>query len=545
MAVINLDEIELRRLGLQEQLNLLKTHEERNRLGQFATPTELATDMLLYAKSLLLSDVPIRFLDPAFGSGSFLSALLRTFPLTDINDVIGYEMDEVYTKQVIKLWSGVPLKLHQADFTRVCPPKDNCEKANLLICNPPYVRHHHLSKNDKLWLQKRVAQLIGIKLSGLSGLYGYFLCLAHQWMAKDCLAGWLIPGECLDVNYGQQIKEYLLKQVTLLRVHRFDAKDLQFSDALISSAVVWFSNTPPSALHEVEFTYGGTLLAPLASRSVPLQELKSNGKWSMYFGNIGVHWHTEVDVDNRQTPMVNEVHSKLPGNREYVLSDLFEIKRGVATGSNKFFILTKEQTLSYGIAQKFLRPILPGSRYLPADEIKGDDEGNPLLENTYFLLSCYLAEEDVRIADPALWEYLQMGKASGVHNGYLCRHRNPWYGQEVRPPALFLCTYMGRQSRKKQRPFRFIFNQSCATATNVYLLLYPKPWLQKMLHDQPALARVVWHYLNTIPISTLVDSGRTYGDGLHKLEPGELSRIPVNTFMYTLSANTALSPVLL
>jgi adenine-specific DNA-methyltransferase len=531
MDIIDVEELERKRLNLQERLNKLKTHEERNRLGQYATPTVLATDMLQYSKSLLPSDAPIRFLDPAFGSGAFFSALLRTFPLKRINSVAGYEIDEIYIQQVMDLWHDFHLELHHADFTRVSPPESEHEKATLLICNPPYVRHHYLSKEDKSWLQARVTRLINIKLSGLSGLYGYFLCLAHQWMADNCLAGWLIPGEFLDVNYGQQIREYLLSHVTVLRIHRFDANDLQFSDALTSSAIVWFRNTLPSAQHEVEFTGGGTLLAPLISRFVSLRSLKSNYKWSTYFRNYTEQWSL-FSIEEVTSPILrsNEYHS-ISTSREYILSDLFEIKRGVATGANKFFILTDEQVQAYGIAQKFLKPVLPGPRFLSVDEIKADAKGMPLLEKVYFLLSCNFTEEFVKKDDILLWKYLQMGKERGIHNGYLCRHRTPWYVQEYRPPAPLLCTYMGRQSRERRSPFRFILNQSCATATNVYLLLYPRPWLQEMLHSQPELMRMIWRYLNAIPVSMLVDGGRTYGDGLHKLEPGELGRIPVSSLV--------------
>ena len=72
--------IEDRRLVLQATCDAGKTQKERNQLGQFATPTALATDVLDHARALLPPDVPVRFLDPAIGTGSFYSALLRTFP---------------------------------------------------------------------------------------------------------------------------------------------------------------------------------------------------------------------------------------------------------------------------------------------------------------------------------------------------------------------------------------------------------------------------------------------------------------------------------
>ena len=76
----------------------------------------------------------------------------------------------------------------------------------MVICNPPYVRHHHLHNGEKTRLQLRTQQAIGIKMSGLAGLYCHFLGLSHAWMAEGGVAGWLIPSEFMDVNYGQTVK---------------------------------------------------------------------------------------------------------------------------------------------------------------------------------------------------------------------------------------------------------------------------------------------------------------------------------------------------
>lgn len=46
-------ELEKQRLAIQNSLDAAKETTERNRMGQFATPTRLAVDILRYAKALL------------------------------------------------------------------------------------------------------------------------------------------------------------------------------------------------------------------------------------------------------------------------------------------------------------------------------------------------------------------------------------------------------------------------------------------------------------------------------------------------------------
>ena len=81
------------RVVLQADLDAAKERTERNRLGQFATPSRLAVDMLSYAKTLLGQHTKVQFLDPALGTGAFYSALLSAFPKNDIKSPVGYEID--------------------------------------------------------------------------------------------------------------------------------------------------------------------------------------------------------------------------------------------------------------------------------------------------------------------------------------------------------------------------------------------------------------------------------------------------------------------
>jgi len=508
LNVEELDRREFARLEAQAKLDGAKTQRERNKLGQFATPAALASDVLRYANVLLPPDLKIRFLDPAFGTGSFYSALLRVFAKGRVAAAAGYEVDPLYCEEAIRIWDGTSLKLKVADFTRTMPPSTGVEKANLLICNPPYVRHHHLGRDAKVWLQQATERAVGVKPSGLAGLYCYFLLLSHAWMAKDALAGWLVPSEFMDVGYGKKVKDYLLGQVTLLRIHRFDPTKAQFADALVSSAMVWFKHASPPASHTVEFTFGGTLLRPEVSGVVPAETLRSAAKWTT-FPNALLEAKKTVPTEAR-------------------LSDLFDIKRGIATGANEFFVLTPEEVRSHRLPRRFLKPILPSPRYLPTDEVESDDRGEPLLDSKRFLLSCNLPEEVVRASYLDLWRYLQKGVENGISERYLSRHRHPWYSQEHRPPVPILCTYMNRRGVADGKLFRFVLNHSRATAPNVYLMLYPKPVLRRALDDRPELLREVWLALSGMAPETLLGEGRVYGGGLHKIEPKELGNVPAD-----------------
>lgn len=87
---------------------------------------------------------------------------------------------------------------------------------------------------------------------------------------------------------------------------------------------------------------------------------------------------------------------------------------------------------------------------------------------------------------------------------------------------------MGR-ARKGLAPFKFYWNQSDATATNVFLLLVPKGPLASRLRDAPALAGALRDVLAAVDLAELIGHGRVYGGGLHKLEPRELGRLDVSS----------------
>jgi hypothetical protein len=513
-----LKDIETARIAEQARLDQAMGAERRNQSGQFATPGPLAEDIVRFCRAQSKTrPAPVRFLEPSIGTGSFFSALQRIYPSDLIEGAMGVEIDQEHAAVSRRLWKHSKLTLKCADFTTLRPPR---EKFNLLITNPPYVRHHHIHASNKKRLQSAIQQQLGLGISGLAGLYCYFLLLADAWVEEGGLSVWLIPSEFMDVNYGKALKEYLTTRVRLLHIHRFCPTDAQFADALVSSAVVVFQKNPPAG-QEVTFSLGGSMLSPQRSTKLSLAQIQLDDKWTQFT--------VFTDRASQQDPEAIR------------LGDLFTIRRGLATGNNRFFILPRTKARQLALPDEWLLPILPPPRKLPDKVIEADVDGHPRLDPQLVLLDCRLPETAIRDRYPALWRYLQEGKRQKTHETYLTSRRTPWYSQEDRPPPPFLCTYMGRNGNGR-KPFRFLWNQSKATAHNVYLLLYPKGEFKDTLRRNPALYEKVFSALQSLDTETITGNGRVYGGGLFKMEPNELATIPAQFILDALSVTPKKKP---
>ncbi len=473
----------------QSNIDNAKSIESRRLLGQFATPPELASDIAKETVPFLTKRNSLNLLEPSAGNGAILSAFLGV-PEIQISHATAIELDPDFFESGRRIWKNFPVEYRNADFTTTTPD----EMFDLIVANPPYIRHHRLDSLSKKRLKNSVLEETGINISGLASTYCHFILLSLKWMKPGAIATWLIPSEWMSVNYGSALRTFFTEKVRLLRIHHFDAEDVRFTDALVSSCVVWFSNDSPS--ESVLFTSGSSLINPNHSEVISTEMLSSSEKWP---------------------PTKFQTNSNIKAK----LRDFFTIRRGIATGDNAYFVLSESDVKAKNLPSEFLKPILPSPRHLDTNCVQSDAQGTPLNIQRLFLFDC--TGYSLEAFPESVLAYLAEGEKYTAKRK-LCASRIHWFDQEHREPSPILCSYMGRGDGVGA-PVRFILNLSKAIATNSYLMLYPKGALRRYLKSHPQDIEIACSILQSIPASEFRRVGRSYGGGLQKMEPGELGNL--------------------
>ncbi len=472
----------------EQALERVNSRERRYGLGQFFTPPPIAE---LMAEAILGID-PQACLDPGVGGGVLLRAV-GPGPKRFGCDI---DPSAVQLARGALEAQGGDLELVHGDFLSLDGWPFSIAEFDAIIANPPYIRHHNLTLQQKA-LAKHYSRTFGLAISSLSGSYVYFFLEAIRRLRFGGRLAFITPTEFLDVRYGAPLKEALLNSCDIDELIVLEMDELAFDGVLTTSAIT-IATKRERATRRLVMTEAQLNGSIARGRQVQLarDEVRADGSWTALLPSRA----------ERIRPLV--------AGRSAKLSDYARVRRGIATGDNSFFCLTQDQVDRWGLEPRFLVPVASGSKDLP-------DNGSVLTREFWsarkdsgapsWLLWCH--EPKSVLAGTAVLRYIEHGEAKGLPERFNCKTRKPWYGVERVPPADFFVTYMSRQRA------RFVRNElgaRCLTSLlNVWAGDGIEPdQLRPMLEDE-ANAQLLREF------------GRTYGGGLGKIEPGDLLRLPV------------------
>ncbi|MCT2538232.1 SAM-dependent methyltransferase [Aquibacillus koreensis] len=474
---------------LEQQVLKQKSIMDRKQKGQFFTPSFISEILGLW---LTTTSSPItNVLDPAIGYGSLVSPLPHVLP------VDGYDIDEEllqFAEDALSDHSSLNL-IHKDYLT-----SDWNKQYDGIVCNPPYIRFREFK--DKQKYLNLFQDKLGLKLSGATNLYAFFLIKALHQLSEKGRAAFIIPSDFLHADYGEIIKEYMLKKANLHLVVIADFHLNWFDDAVTTSALFFFDNA--KQVEETEFVHltNQTELPILKQHlinyyenkpigtSIPSIQIKPNKKWRMYYQTQG-----------------NTIYKNTKP-----LSTFAKVSRGIATGANHFFCLTEADLETWHIDQKYVSPCVTKSHQL-AKHFFTQDDFEELVQMNAPIYLLDIKKEDAD--DPHVHTYIQHGEQQGYHERFLTKKRRPWYKNEKRNPADILVNVFSRGKVK------FIRNEANVRNLTAFHCIFVHPQYRDDLEVLMAF------FMTDICQSLLEQYHREYGKGLKKFEPNDLNQSEV------------------
>lgn len=486
----------------------------RKALGAYYTPPELASVLVRWA----VDDDTTRVLDPSHGDGRFLQAAIDRLRGLGVRApqrrVFGAELDSSAIGRPALLRADVPVQnLVAGDFFATDLDSWDGKRFDAIVGNPPYVRHHLLPAGSKRLAQLH-ARRVGIALSERADAWAYFCAALLDYLEPRGRLALLLPGAVLHAEYALPLLHKLSEaggRVRLIRIQRRLFEDAAERTVVLlidgRHASIGVDYCEVSDVKELASVLGGKSSSSVGWRSsasldsdtvaVPALRLRTRLRWFV-------------------SPDVADIWERITETREVrLLGDVAEIRIGVVTGANRFFVLDEPTARTLRGSGVATMPIvsrgawLNGVRWTEDDQQLRRDKPSQLL-----LVDSRARRERLR---KALREAIDGAEEQAIDERSHCKLRKPWYSlRDWRPPKLFL-PYMASV------PPRLVVNHAQATCTNAIHRVDLKT-------GQPgaaAIAAASWTSLYRLSAELV---GRSYGAGVLKLEPNEAVQLRIPIF---------------
>jgi hypothetical protein len=449
---------------------------ERRGDGATYTPGPIVQAMIEWASQGPKID---RVVDPGSGSARFAVAAGLTFEKAEI---VAVELDPVAAllsrANLASRGMEKRARVVVGDYRAFAP--STIDGRTLYVGNPPYVRHHKIAPEWKVWLTS-TARVRGANASQLAGLHvHFFLATVANAQAGD-RGVYITSSEWLDVNYGSLVRELVLDGLGGQAIHVIAPEAQPFEDAQTTGAITCFEvGSEPS--------------------SVRLRRVKDVSELGNLSGGQPVRRERLAEA-KRWTPLLRAARKVPEGHIQ--LGEMCRVHRGAVTGANRIWVVDPARS---ELPERVLFPSVTRARELFA-------AGSTLADLGALRVVIDLPSDldELDSSDrPSVERFIRRARRLGAHEGYIASHRRAWWSVGLREPAPILATYMARRTPA------FVRNLADARHINIAHGLYPREALPSDTLDRLA---------TVLRDSIQLGHGRTYAGGLTKFEPKELERL--------------------
>jgi adenine-specific DNA-methyltransferase len=387
------------------------------------------------------------------------------------------------------------------------------------VGNPPFIRYQTFPEPHRGRAMAILSRL-GLEPNRLTNIWVPFVAAATATLVEGGRLALVLPAELLQVSYAAQLRSFLTARFA--RIDVIACNELFFAgaeqevvllladgardpaatanggdagnvgDAGDTGDACRVALTPIRTAAEVTARPPAAVLAGAVPKAIRHRE----EKWLQYF------------LTAREIDLMRELRGAAAVT---TLGTHAGVDVGVVTGSNEFFVLSRRRVEELSLEEHVLPLVsraaqLKGARITAAEwqALAAAGDRVQLLH-----LGPPKGPRNGAPPAPAVASYIRQGEAGGVHRGYKCSIRSPWYAV----PAVWVPDgFVFRQIHDFPRAVR---NEAGATSTDTIHRLRCKA-------DSEAVIASLYTHLTAASAEI---EGRSYGGGVLELEPTEAERL--------------------
>jgi len=472
----------------------------RRKLGRYDTPRLLSEAVADWAVRSPTDHV----LEPSSGSGVLvLSVIHRLRSLGQSrprSNVWACDIDPTACSQTMQNCRLSANRVWNADFLSLISQDGVAKrKFDSVVGNPPYVSLHRMPIRQRKSAFD-IAERLNLPIDCKASLWGYFLAASVFALREKGRLALILPESILHAEYGRELLRTtgsLFSGCIALSIR----ERCFVADGTAERVVLLLgddfrgsSSTSEIALHEsATVKEAANFLSGLTpARAALLPRLNGHAVPHLLPSSLCMPFD------------LADIPCSIP------LANCVDIKIGVVTGANDFFVLSESERKHLRLPLFAVTPILsrfeacPGLAFRWADWERSRDAGKKCW------LFCPGPESRSKAVSNYLAAFPEQEKAKNCTFG----KRSPWYAVQLdREPDAFL-RYMGAYGP------RMAFVRCSATCTNSVHRVYFKK-------DTTQLERkaIMMSLHSSFSQLSAEFEGRAYGSGVLKLEPSEARRV--------------------
>ena len=488
--------------------SLLKKRE----LGAYYTPPELSQVLADWAIQKPNEDI----LEPSFGGCGFFDSCIKQLEKLGCSkpekQLYGVDIDEHAFDILEQKHIGFVEKekrFIQEDFIKLQPSDFLVDRFDVIIGNPPYVSMHNMTPEQRKSCESvlKNSKFSAHTMGRNSSLWAFFLLHSLSFLKNGGRVAWVLPSSLLHADYAEK----------LLSIHQ-----KHFSDIKILKLAERFFKEEGAQETSVVLMADGFCAEGTSKCRLIVQPVENIDGLKASINSTGILSGTNFK-DYKLDLLIEEAKiaykSVLTSDFAKPLSHYADLKIGMVTGANKYFIVNQSTIDEFELPKSVLKPVI-GRFHSLSGIAHGKPQQKQIEKQDHRCFLVCPTSEDMQEKESAVHRYLSQIDEEERAQNRTFKKRPEWFapgwGIDGIIPDAFL-SYMIHRSP------RMVVNQGKFNCTNsIHKVIFHN-------RRMPAVQKraIAISLLSTFSQLSAEIEGRAYSSGVLKIEPTAGKRIQI------------------